>query len=447
MDNSTCFNCSLSTNNTSKALVGWTLESPGRGTLSLILTCLTTIALCTWVVIHPRIDKRKKFRVLHKLALFLKTFLAPELIAVEGAQEWTQARDVVKRSAKYTNGELTLVQAFYVGMFGIRYRTLEGTKILWPNQFVWLLEQGLWDWHQHREWGLDLHSIKDKGNADATAKLFAVLQSVWFVAQSIMRAAHDLPLAPLESMTLGYIPLFAVTYFYWWVKPKDVETPTEIDLPLMSAEEEAEFHSLVITDRFDGEGKPEQESLWQVWALTPRTFEKEAHDRDIERAEQEHKRESQVYLQHVKQCKNIGCSECQRLRPGPPRSPDDVVVLGHWDPHLYHSRSLWPIICLAGVSFPALHLVSWNTTFPTRVESWLWRAAAMISIVSMFVFMQFEKVAVRWRDPLMMVKIGCPALYLISRVVMLGGAIAAFRASDPAIYQTYVASTYWVHLL
>lgn len=74
---------------TAKPLVGWVVESPGRGTLSLICTCLFTIFLCTWVVIHPRVYKRRAVGRLHKIALFLKTIFAPEFIAVEGLQEWS----------------------------------------------------------------------------------------------------------------------------------------------------------------------------------------------------------------------------------------------------------------------------------------------------------------------------------------------------------------------
>jgi hypothetical protein len=67
-------------------LVGWVSESDGRGTLGLRITCLTTIFLCTWVVIHPRVYSSETFATAHKLALLLETLLAPEFIAVEGLQ-------------------------------------------------------------------------------------------------------------------------------------------------------------------------------------------------------------------------------------------------------------------------------------------------------------------------------------------------------------------------
>lgn len=428
------------------ALVGWTLESTGRGTLTLLASCMVTTALCTWIIIHPRIYKRKKHRFPHKLALWLKTIVAPEFIAVEAAQEWTQAQKIIKQSSRSTNGELHLVQAFYIGMFGLQYRTPLGTRVLWPNQFIWLLDQGLLNWRQHQDWGLSREIIEDKGNSDATAKLLTLVQVAWFVAQSIMRVAHNLPLAPLEVMTLSYIPLFGVAYFYWWMKPKDIGTPSEIHLPNMSAEEEATFHSLAIHDRFDNEGTAAQESIWSVWALTPRMFEKEAADRAFEGEQQERMVRKGEFEHHIEVCSSTDCTDTRHLGPTTPLQRRKTA-LTHWDPELYHSKIMWPVCCLAGVSFPALHLISWQSAFPTLVETWLWRASTIASMVSMLVFMQFEKLVIGMRDPLTIVKIFLPALYIVTRVVLLGGAIAAFRAMDPAVYNTYVASSYWLHIM
>lgn len=60
---------------------------------------------------------------------------------------------------------------------------------------------------------------------------------------------------------------------------------------------------------------------------------------------------------------------------------------------------------------------------------------------------KFEKVVLRWGGPLTMISLVSPELYLLSRMVMIDSVIAAFRASDPAVYDTYVVSTYWVHIL
>jgi hypothetical protein len=447
MDNSTTLlqNSTTIADPNSRNLVGWTLESPGRGTLSLLLTCFVTTSICTWIVIHPRIDDHKKSRTLHKLALWLKTIIAPELIAVEAAQEWMQAQAVVKQSSKFISGKrMSLEQAFYVGMFGLRYRTEHGSKVLWPNQFLWLLEKGFLRWEDHAAWGLEHDMIKDKSNSDSFAKLFALVQVAGFVGQCIIRTVHNLPLAPLEAMTLGYIPLFTVTYYYWWLKPKDINTPSTIQLSAdMKPDTLAEFEEMSIDHTFDSEPSIRPRSLWSIWALTPRMFEKQFADEQYRVACEKYDKQIEEYKLRPL---SVDLDQSPDLPPKPPRRNTSEIVLGHWDPALYHSK-LWPIAILVGVSFPALHLISWDAEFPTTVESWLWRGAALTSIGSMLIFMQFERVVLHWRDPLMLVKVLSPVLYLVTRVIMLALALAAFRAADPRLYQTYVASSYWVQLV
>ncbi|KAL9637740.1 MAG: hypothetical protein Q9164_002016 [Protoblastenia rupestris] len=376
--------CNSKTQPRAEALVGWVLESPGRGTLTLIITCLFTISLCTWVVIHSRVYKRPLLRRLHKLFLFLKAIIAPEFIAVEGLQEWTQAQRMVRNGARLTGGHLRLVHAFYIGMLALRYRTPRGWRVIWPNQYTWLLEQGLIDWKDHALWGLAKEDIRDKSNADDAVKLVALCQVSWFVAQSIMRTAHALPLSQLESMALSYVPLFAATYFFWWLKPKDVLMPSIVDLPNMLPEQKTTFESMAVSSTFDDEGTGQQDSLWTVISLTPRVFEKDAELKAAQEAEQDSRQgdnsKGDVSKSHGNPPVNLKAKE---------------IVIAWWDPELYQSK-IWPVTCLFGASFGALHLISWHTVFPTVVELWLWRAAGLISVFSLLIFMQFEKVILRW---------------------------------------------------
>jgi hypothetical protein len=421
-----------------------------------VTTCLVTIFLCTWVVIHPRVYKSRHISALHKISLFIKAVLAPELIAVEGLQEWTQCQKMKKDCVKVAGDDFRLIHAFYVSMLALRYRTPLGDRVIWPNQYIWLLQQRLVDWKDHASWGLDERVIRDKSNADSAVKLVAFCQVLWFVAQSIMRTGHGLPLSQLESMTLSYIPLFAATYFFWWVKPKDIKTPSIVDLPDMLPDQKIIFESMAISNKFDDEGSEEQMSLWNIWYLTPRVFEKEEEEREAAKAAMETtpvKPGPIIAKERENPNKTVEQEEVdveaggirKSATPQEPIAAKETVV-SHWDPELYHSK-IWPLICLFGVSFGALHLISWNTIFPTIIELWLWRVAALVSIFSVLVFMHFEKVVFRWGGPLTIISIASPCFYILSRLVMMGEVTAALRAEDPAIYETYVASTYWIHLL
>lgn len=447
MGTAVCAGCSAAPAST--ALVGWVIESSGRGTLTLIVTSLFTIFLCTWVVIHPRVCKGRVIAGLYKGALFFKAILAPEFIAVEGLQEWTQCRRMKKNCAAITGGNFKLVHAFYVSMLALRYRTPHGDRVIWPNQFTWLLAQGLFDWKDHESWGLNEELIRDKSNADSAAKLVAFCQVLWFVAAAIMRSVHGLPISQLESMTLSYIPLFIATYYLWWFKPKDISTPSVVNLPHMSPEQKTIFESMAVSHKFDDEGLEDQVTLWSVLRLTPRVFEKEAEDKAEQEAQRRLGQEAAKKINTIARQDTSHKTDrdesvdCESL-PGVLKTKE--VVVSHWDPELYRSK-IWPFICLLGASFGALHLLSWHTIFPTIVELWLWRVAAFVSIFSLLVFIHFEKVILRWGGPLTLLSIISPGLYFLSRLIMIGQVIAALRAEDPSIYETYVVSTYWVHLL
>jgi hypothetical protein len=110
-----------------------------------------------------------------------------------------------------TGGGFRLIHGFYISMLALRYQTSRGDKVILPNQYTWLLQQGIINWEDHGNWGLSVRDIRDKSKADSVAKLIALIQVTWFVAECIIRTAHDLPISQLESMTLGYIPLVVIT--------------------------------------------------------------------------------------------------------------------------------------------------------------------------------------------------------------------------------------------
>jgi len=158
-----------------------------------------------------------------------------------------------KDCVKIAGDDFKTIHAFYVSIIALRYRTPHGDKVIWPNQYTWLLQQRLIDSKDHASWSLDKRVIRDKSNANGAVKLVAFCQVLWFVAQCVMRTAHGLPLCQLESMALSYIPLFAATYFFWWIKAKDIKTPSIVDLPEMLPEQRITFESMTFSNKFADE--------------------------------------------------------------------------------------------------------------------------------------------------------------------------------------------------
>lgn len=64
-------------------LVGWTPESDGRDTLTIITSCFFTILICTWTVIHPRVHTSHRMAMVHKSFQLVKTIIVPEMVCIE----------------------------------------------------------------------------------------------------------------------------------------------------------------------------------------------------------------------------------------------------------------------------------------------------------------------------------------------------------------------------
>ncbi len=70
--------------------------------------------------------------------------------------------------------------------------------------------------------------INDRSKGDGLAKLIAILQTSWFIAQCIARTRLNLAITELELVTLAIASLNAVTYMFWWSKPLCVQEPVNV---------------------------------------------------------------------------------------------------------------------------------------------------------------------------------------------------------------------------
>ena len=77
--------------------------------------------------------------------------------------------------ATLTGGKFKPIHAFYVSMLALRYCTPQGNRVIWPNQYTWLLQQGLVDWDGEMSWGLSVEKIHDMSKADSAAKLITLI--------------------------------------------------------------------------------------------------------------------------------------------------------------------------------------------------------------------------------------------------------------------------------
>jgi hypothetical protein len=217
----------------------WTIVSPGwapepdagRGTLSIIWSCLVTIFACSWTVTHPDFPRKGEWHW-SKAVLCARAVFAPEWSAVEASIEYIRVRQYAKKIKKLDKSQWTMSQLFLVFMGGVELEFEDCTETLGRDaEDVFDLRLSL-D-HFQRALQLDLLEIKSipaedvekRAKTNYLVKALVCLQASWLVAQVIGRAVAKLPITTLEIVTVGYVVCALITYSCYWHKPQDAEVP------------------------------------------------------------------------------------------------------------------------------------------------------------------------------------------------------------------------------
>ncbi|KAI0553248.1 hypothetical protein F4679DRAFT_532525 [Xylaria curta] len=224
-------------------LVGFVSDPDGRGTLSLLFSCLLTLALCVWSAVHLNLPEYNESE-LHYLYRYLKWSIlgvfGPELVIWAAWRQFISARALTKMIDKggYLDDnekrakQWTMVHSFYAGMGGFAFDLAtddisDGPPFIpylrrlhiTPRGIQVLATCGLLPKVPESE-------ITDKSKADGTAKLIACFQVVWMLVQALTRLAIGLPVTPLETNTIGHVLTALINYALWWHKPRMVKEPT-----------------------------------------------------------------------------------------------------------------------------------------------------------------------------------------------------------------------------
>jgi hypothetical protein len=117
-----------------------------------------------------------------------------------------------------------MTHAFFLGMGGfVLYDGDRAVETLTFPRFDELEEKGLIIFPS-----ISQEEIRDKEKGGAFAKALVVVQTSWFIVQSIARVVQGLGLAELELFTLATAALNGFMYFLWWQKPLDVSYPIPV---------------------------------------------------------------------------------------------------------------------------------------------------------------------------------------------------------------------------
>ena len=84
-----------------KLTVGWVPDPDGRGTSSLVLTCLVTLGLCVWSAVHLSIPRRNEKAFRHTLQYMkwcIVGIFGPELVVFAAWRQYISAQALQKET-------------------------------------------------------------------------------------------------------------------------------------------------------------------------------------------------------------------------------------------------------------------------------------------------------------------------------------------------------------
>lgn len=247
---------------------GWVADPSGRGTLSIITSCVLTMGLCVWSALHLNIPSWKETTVqmwLRNIKWMLMGLFGPELVVFGAWRQYASARTLQNRilalegsppvslffsstspSADFDQKSIitdevvfsqdqskwSTVHSFYASMGGfvfdldatfasiLQTSTSQPQRLtLTPRGIALLADCGLLPDISKKE-------IDDKSKADGIAKILVCLQAGWMVLQVVARIVYGLPVTLLEVNTIGHVICAFSIYLLWWHKPRLVREPT-----------------------------------------------------------------------------------------------------------------------------------------------------------------------------------------------------------------------------
>ena len=210
-------------------LHGWQADPSGRGTWTILWTCLATIFICTWSALHLDIPKRHEsgYLTLRKLSWMIIAAYAPEIVLYNAADSFFLAQQTSKYlKDKVHRTEWTRTHMQFAVAGGFRKRTSEGeTSTITAEKLSELITNG-----QIPDPPISAEELKSRSRSDWIIKTVAILQIAWFGIQTLFRAVQHFQTTALEIMTVAFVFCSVAIYGFNIYLPQDVEYPVILDL-------------------------------------------------------------------------------------------------------------------------------------------------------------------------------------------------------------------------
>ena len=391
---------------------GWTPEPSGRGTWSILWGCLATIFICTWSALHLHVPQRhgRWYLFFRKLGWMLMAATAPEFVVYKAAKNFFEAKDLLKHLHSQGHQEWSLVHVQFAYANGFRTRTPLGEE---SKCNPYLLETLIKDWDVHGP-SISEDELKSRGKSDWAIKLIAVVQIIWFVVQTLVRAIQYCQTTPLELMTVAFVACSVFIYGFSFIQPQDVEFPVFLEVSA-AALLRVETNSTTDTETSTtGQTKPNEDSDWSDHAA------------------------------------EIGATENSAVLERRSR----VAAASNYVPGWAADNVPVYLLALFACAFGALHCLAWNSPFPTSREQLIWRICSTTTTALPFVVISLM-------EPLKLVKHNRGSqvirtyrafsvaltwfMYVIGRITIIVLAFMSLRALPADAFRTIDWNSYIPH--
>lgn len=219
--------------------VGYVPDPKGRGTLSLVLSCLLTLLLCVWQALHLNVPAHRQTpwqRCLQNLRWIITGIYAPEFVVFTAWRQWSSSNilssiileshvkkikdDRIESEYQQFNRpyEWTQTHSFFTSTGGFAFEVEQD-----PDKLPFL-PHGCSKRLTITARGMALlarcgklpqvrvEEILDKSKANALAKALIVIQATWMLIQTVGRFYGGLPVTLLEVNTVAHVLAYQANF-------------------------------------------------------------------------------------------------------------------------------------------------------------------------------------------------------------------------------------------
>lgn len=344
---------------------GWTSTPDGRGTMSIIWSCIITTILCCWSVLVinlPEPGSTYWSIIARKIFLLGLCALMPEAIFQVALGQWISAKSSQRLFNESGYLHWTLRHSFFVDMGGLHLRCPGHSPFpINSRQLHYLITNEYVAYPS-----IDENQIRDRNKVDGTLRLITLIQTLFFMTNMLLRAIQKLTITALELSTSAFVVVGILTTVFWFRKPADVVRCDFIDanMPIATI---LTNHNLPVDAPYtytplDSIGREE-------WSWS-------------------------ILWMH-----GLGCLRRLHLAGQPKELPVQRV-----QNTIVPVIEGWFLFCFAVVTmtYLGIFVVGWNYSFPTSIEQILWRSASLTALISATLFLLVQQLSFHW----------CPSLRL-----------------------------------